>query len=164
MNLKNKWNIFIYFACAFIVIIMILSVILLKGNDNSIGSNIVMDLYNFKDVQELSDNDDDLKEKTTESAYEILSVTKQDKALNYYLKLKNLPTSVEIIRQDESSKGGYVLYTLHSNALSEGRKFLLIYDIVKGKLDNPREMECIDFIGDKNKYTDSEIYDDSNYN
>lgn len=108
----------------------------------SIGVKAVMSMYNFKDVQQLENNLNTLKDVTTDEVYEYLAVTNTDKSLNTYLKFKQESVEVEILE----SRPGTVLYTLHSNSLSDGRKFLFTYDLnYLGKIKYAREMECIDF-------------------
>lgn len=107
-----------------------------------VGVEAVNYLYNFKSVDELSENDEKLKEITTEEAYTALTVTNADKALNTYLKFKNNSVEVEII----SSGRGKVVYTLHSDSLSDGRKFIFLYDVnFFGKITNAEEFEAIPF-------------------
>ncbi|MGL4950168.1 MAG: hypothetical protein ACRC5M_07270 [Anaeroplasmataceae bacterium] len=109
------------------------------------GAKVVKLLYNFDTIEQLAVQDYDLEKLTTESAYKYLTVTNSDRALNTYLKFNKKPTEVQILREGYSSKGGYVLYTLNTTALSAGRKFLFMYDLEDGLVTNPREMECIDF-------------------
>lgn len=115
------------------------------SSKESVGSKVVQLLYTFEDVYQLADQDEELKKITTESAYKKLTATDVDKALNTYLKFKQESAKVRILREHSDNKGGYVLYTIDSNAISANRLFLLLYDLDKGKLDNPRELEGIDF-------------------
>lgn len=111
-------------------------------SQGSTGVKAVMAMYDFKDVEDLESNLEDLEKITTQKVYEYLAVTNTDKSLNTYLKFKQEPVEVEILE----SRPGTIIYTLHSNSLSDGRKFLFTYDLnYLGKIKYAREMECIDF-------------------
>lgn len=147
MNKRIPSKIKIVFLVLLAFIVLALGYILAKDVDTkkSLGVQAVEYLYTFEDVYQLADQDEELKKITTESAYKKLTATDVDKALNTYLKFKEESAKVRIIREHSDNKGGYVLYTIDSNAISAERLFLMLYDINKGKLDNPRELEGIDF-------------------
>lgn len=110
--------------------------------NGSLGVEAVNYLYNFNSVDDLDKNDKKLKDITTESAYESLTVTNSDKALNTYLKFKDNAVEVEIL----SSGPGKVVYTLHSDSLSDGRKFIFLYEVnLFGKITSAQEFEAIPF-------------------
>lgn len=110
--------------------------------NGSLGVDAVNYLYNFNSVDDLDKNDKKLKDITTESAYESLTVTNSDKALNTYLKFKDNAVEVEIL----SSGPGKVVYTLHSDSLSDGRKFIFLYEVnFFGKITSAQEFEAIPF-------------------
>ena len=112
----------------------------------NIGKQTVALMYDFSDANELKQNDSKLKEITTEETYTKLTATNEDRALRTYLKLSS-GSKVEFIKSVATSNGGYVLYTIKSSRLSDGRKFLFLYDLEGDKVSNVREMECIDFDG-----------------
>lgn len=118
----------------------------------NLGEQVVMYLYNYEKIEDLQTQDKQLKEITTKEAYEELTATNANKALNTYLKFKGNPVKVKILRSNYNDDGGYVLYTLKTDSLSDGRLFELLYDVKEGKLDNPREMECVDFYGNDRLY------------
>jgi hypothetical protein len=127
-----------------------------KRDTKYTGVDAVMYLYNFKDVYELSENDINLEEITTPEAYKYLTATNVTKALNTYLKFKNLPTSVIVLKSLDTTKGGYVLYTIQSDAISSGRYFTFIYEKKNGKIDNVQEYEGIKFKNDEPLYLNTE--------
>lgn len=110
--------------------------------NGKLGVEAVNYLYNFNTVDDLDENDKKLKDITTKSAYESLTVTNSDKALNTYLKFKDNAVEVEIL----SSGPGKVVYTLHSDSLSDGRKFIFLYEVsFFGKITSAEEFEAIPF-------------------
>ena len=128
--------------CALFVGGILLSLKFEIFTQGSLGIDAVNYLYNFKTIDDLDKNDKKLKDITTESAYESLTVTNSDKALNTYLKFKDNAVSVEIL----SSGPGKVVYTLHSDSLSDGRKFIFLYEVnLFGKIANAQEFEAIPF-------------------
>lgn len=144
-GIPSKIKIVFLVVLAFIVITLGYVLARDANTKKSLGAQVVEYLYTFEDVYQLADQDEELKKITTESAYKKLTATDVDKALNTYLKFREESAKVRIIREHSDSKGGYVLYTIDSNAISAERLFLMLYDIDKGKLDNPRELEGIDF-------------------
>lgn len=142
----------------------ILAIMLFYNPYKSYGEQAVNLMYDFNSIDELNSNTEPLKDITDDESYNNLVVSNYTKALRTYLKLfrqkdgdVTASCDVEILREHQTKEGGYVLYTLHSNALSEGRKFLLLYDISDGKLSNVREMECIDFYGANSDYVTDKV-------
>lgn len=142
--MSNKIRgIIIGFCCVIAIILFIVFSLKFEiFSRGSIGEQVIYALYDFESVEDLSLSDDDLKKLVTDEVYTNLSVTNSDKALNTYLKFKEESVSVEILE----TRPGSILYTLNTNSLSSGRKFLLLYDVnIFGKVSYAREMECIDF-------------------
>lgn len=129
----------------------------------NLGEQTVMLLYNYDKIEDLQTQDKQLKEITTKDAYEELTATNANKALNTYLKFKGNPVKVKVLRSNYDDEGGYVLYTLKTDSLSDGRLFELLYDVKDGKLDNPREMECVDFYGNDRLYVNPKDEGDDDY-
>lgn len=153
-NVKsNKIKPSLFLILGTLVVISVVTVVLifkLYGNsEEPLGKKAVGLLYSFETLEDLQENDSELQSTLSEEDYEKLTVTNSERALGTYLKFKKNPVAVEFIRSNESKDGGYVLYTLKSDSLSEGRKFVFLYDLVEGNVSNVREMECIDFIKEK---------------
>lgn len=129
----------------------------------NLGEQVVMLLYNYDKVEDLQTQDKQLKEITTDDAYDDLTATNANKALNTYLKFKGNAVKVKVIRSNYNDEGGYVLYTLKTDSLSDGRLFEMLYDVKDGKLDNPREMECVDFYGNDRLYVNPKDEGDDDY-
>lgn len=111
-------------------------------SQGSLGVDAVYYMYNYKTVEQLEQQDKQLKEIVTDDVYEYLTVTNYDKSLNVYLKFKQTEVEVEVL----SSSPGKVVYTLHTDALSDGRKFIFLYDVNWfGKICNVQEFEGIPF-------------------
>lgn len=146
MRKKSVVLLLIFF---FIIISMIISALwyafYYPRNVDDLGVKAVVLMYEFEKIEDLAGQDAELKGITTDTAYNYLTVTDSDRALNTYLKFKKKSCSVRIVRSNFSKSGGSVVYTLDSVSVSNGRTFSFIYDLVDGKIDNPREYECIDF-------------------
>lgn len=131
-------------ACSFLVTLGVM-LFLIKTeliSQGSIGVDAVNYLYNYKTIEQLAKQDESLKEIVTDDVYKYLTVTNYDKSLNVYLKFKQCEVEVEIL----SSSPGKVVYTLHTDALSDGRKFIFLYDVNWfGKICNVQEFEGIPF-------------------
>lgn len=120
-----------------------------QGSDN-LGIKAVNYMYTFDGLNNLAYNDKQLKKITTKKAYQAMTVTDADKALNTYLKLKakdgSFKCKVDIIDAFQGENHGYVVYTLDTAALTYGRRFIFFYKIDKeGKIKNPIEYEGITF-------------------
>lgn len=138
---------------------------LLKSDKDSIGVQAVKLLYDFESLDQLNQQMQSLEDICTPDVYTQLSATNQEKALNVYLKFKLSEAvknskmedtyynpSVRILEEITSSDGGYVLYTIDTPALSEGRLFIFSYKLDKhDKLSSVHEMEGIDFYRDSTK-------------
>lgn len=133
-----------------ITVIVILSIVVTKLYNNyknlgNAGEKCVMYLYNFNDLSELQSNDAKLKDLCTDEVYKKLTATNVEKSLSSYLKFKGKSTEVVILDSVKSSNGGYVVYSLKNENITQTRKFLFLYEISKGKISKVREMEGIDF-------------------
>lgn len=115
-----------------------------KDLDNA-GEKCVEYLYSFNSLADLQENDEKLKNLCTDEVYKKLTATNVEKSLNVYLKLKGKPTEIVILDSVKSSNGGYVVYSLKNENITQTRKFLFLYEISKGKVSKVREMEGIDF-------------------
>lgn len=146
---------------ALIVIIQVVGVSYLfnKISDSinvSKGKKAVMSLYNFKTVNELADNLENLKSIMTDECYYDTTVLNASKSLNTYLKLKQKRTEVTIL----DVKPGYVLYKLTNENISPNRLFIFTYELnLFGKIDYVREFEAIDFYTQNNYSTNGDMYD-----
>lgn len=142
-----KWNmiLIVVFVISSICMLLFLYLFSLKHeifSRGAIGVKAVNYLYDFSSIDDLEGNLSKLADVVTEDVYKDVAVTNSDKALNTYLKFKKNPVTVSII----DSKPGFVLYTLDTNSLSSGRKFIFSYTVNwMGKIDSVREMEAIDF-------------------
>lgn len=147
MKLKNRQIELLTIGLILLILIILTVVVTMshyKGSGN-IGEKAVNYMYTYSKIEDLVEQDDSLKKICNSSAYKYLTATDSDKALNTYLKFKKNPCEVEIIRSNQNSNGGFVLYKLKTSSIAYGRIFMFIYDLRDDKINNPREMECIDF-------------------
>lgn len=106
------------------------------------GVKAVKLIYDFETAYELNDQMVDLKKLTTKDVYNSLTIDNADRTLNTYLKFKNKPVEVEIIKSTDS----YVLYRLNTEVITTNRKFIFVFDTDwLGRINYVREMEVIDF-------------------
>ena len=104
---------------------------------------VVQDLYQFSKVEDLDNNMLKIRNLTTQSVYNQLTVDNEERTLNTYLKFKGDATSVNVVKATSS----YILYTLTNKNIDKDRVFIFMYDCnSKGKLSNVRESECLDFL------------------
>lgn len=119
---------------------------LINMQAKDVGTTAVNYLYDFTDLQELADNMSALKSLCTEEVYSVLTIDNEERALNTYLKFQGLETRVEVLVCRYSKSTGYVIYTLHTDALLAGRRFLFMYDLNSaGKICSVYEAELLDF-------------------
>lgn len=154
------------------IIVLVVSVLgfmytigLFKSDKDSVGVQAVKLLYDFESLDQLNQQMQSLEDICTPEVYTQLSATNQEKALNVYLKFKLSEAvknskmedtyynpSVRILEEITSSDGGYILYTIDTPALSEGRLFIFSYKLNEhNKLSSVHEMEGIDFYRDSTK-------------
>lgn len=106
------------------------------------GRQLVLALYDYPSVEQLDEQMKIVRGLTTEGVFNQLTLDNEERTLNTYLKFEQKAVTVEILESTED----YVLYTLHTEALSEGRKFIFLYSLNEdGKVDWVQEAECIDF-------------------
>lgn len=104
---------------------------------------IVQDLYQFSKVEDLDKNMLKIKDLTTKSVYNQLTVDNEERTLNTYLKFKGDATSVNVVKATSS----YILYTLTNKNIDKDRVFIFMYECnEKGKISSVRESECLDFL------------------
>lgn len=116
-----------------------------KNNDESIGIQVVKNLYEFEEISDLNEGDKKLKELVNDNVYKQLTVTDAYRALNTYLKIKDNPCKVVVLDKLETKEGGYVKYSLDTISISSTRIFMFTYKLEKGKIVEVKEMECIPF-------------------
>lgn len=141
----TSYNVVKFILLITIVCVTIATYFYLQQDKQSLGNRAVMYMYDFDSIEDLGEQMIDLEKITTATTFNKIAANNSDKALNTYLKFKQSAVNVEILSEDSSSTGGYVLYTLHTDSISAGRKFAFIYEIDGGKISYAREMECIDF-------------------
>lgn len=116
-----------------------------KNNSESIGIQVVKNLYEFEEISDLNEGDKKLKELVSDNVYKQLTVTDAYRALNTYLKIKDNPCNVVVLDKLETKEGGYVKYSLDTISISSTRIFMFTYKLEKGKIVEVKEMECIPF-------------------
>lgn len=115
----------------------------IEAKRTSIAIEAVQDLYQFSKVEDLDKNMAKLKDFTTQSVYNQLTVDNEERTLNTYLKFKGAPTTVNVVKATSS----YILYTLTNENIDKDRVFIFMYDFnSKGQILKVRESECLDFL------------------
>lgn len=115
----------------------------IEAKRTSIAIEAVQDLYQFSKVEDLDKNMAKLKDFTTQSVYNQLTVDNEERTLNTYLKFKGAPTIVNVVKATSS----YILYTLTNENIDKDRVFIFMYDFnSKGQISKVRESECLDFL------------------
>ena len=105
----------------------------IEAKRTSIAIEAVQDLYQFSKVKDF----------TTQSVYNQLTVDNEERTLNTYLKFKGAPTTVNVVKATSS----YILYTLTNENIDKDRVFIFMYDFnSKGQISKVRESECLDFL------------------
>lgn len=109
------------------------------GKENA--KELIRLLYDFGNVKELDNRYDKIDKLTNDEVYK--QITSLDRTLRAYLKLEGKPSSVNILR----ATNDYVIYELDCEALTSGRKFMLLYETdLSGKIVDAKEVEIVDFI------------------
>lgn len=103
----------------------------------------VMLMYNFESFTTLyQEQMDKLEDIVTPEIYEEITVKNIDRALTTYLKFKQNPSTVRILETTDR----YVIYTISSDSLTSGRKFVMYYSTnLFGRIDEMKEAELRDF-------------------
>ena len=103
----------------------------------------VMLMYNFESFTTLyQEQMDRLQKIVTPEIYNEITVENMDRALTTYLKFKQNPSKVTILEKEEN----YIIYTIESDSLTSGRKFVMYYDTnLFGKINEMKEAELRDF-------------------
>ena len=134
---------------AIIIIVMVscfavtLNIKRIEAKRTQTAIEVVQDLYQFSKVEDLDNNMLKIRNLTTQSVYNQLTVDNEERTLNTYLKFKGDATSVNVVKATSS----YILYTLTNKNIDKDRVFIFMYDCnSKGKLSNVRESECLDFL------------------
>lgn len=139
-----------------IVIIICLSIILFivsfclvqHFRKKSIALRAVNDMYTFVSYDSLAQNNmPDLQKICTKEVYDKLALQNTDRALTTYLKFKNEPVKVNIIKTTDE----YIIYSLETDAITRTRKFVFFYNVnLLGKINDVSEAELYDFYTNDN--------------
>ena len=112
-----------------------------------IGEEAVKFLYDYGTVEQLDFQMSGLKQITTPEVFNQLTIDNEERTLNTYLKFKQDPVTVEVVK----STNKYVMYRLHTANISEERLFVFFFNVNKdGLIYEVREVEAIDFISNYN--------------
>lgn len=142
-NVKHWFLTIVLLSLSLIAIVVIVGMIHNNKADSKVlGERAVMLLYDFGTVEQLNKQMTELKAITTDDVFNQLSIDNSGRTLNTYLKFKNKPVTVNIIK----STSTYVLYSLETESISPERLFLFLFSVRGGKIDGVREMEGIDFV------------------
>ena len=108
-----------------------------------LGVEAVKCMYDFGTIEQLDENMAGLQAITTDEVFSQLTIDREERTLYTYLKFKNKPVTVNVLK----STASYVLYNLETENISENRIFMFMFDVnSSGKISYVREVECIDFI------------------
>lgn len=127
-------------------VVLIAAALMLRNfsiNSKGLGEELVRLLYEFDTVKDARDNSEIVKRIVTSEVYDQLTVDNEERYLTTYLKFRNNPCRVVIIRSTKD----YVLYSLNTESVDSRRIFALFYSVnSNGTIDYVREVECIDFV------------------
>lgn len=103
----------------------------------------VMLMYNFESFTDLYEKQmSELKELVTDEVYQNITVENIDRALTTYLKFRQNPSKVTILEKTSD----HIIYTIASDSLTSGRKFVMYYDTnIFGRINKMEEAELRDF-------------------
>lgn len=108
-----------------------------------LGVQAVKYLYDFGTAEQLDYQMTGLKEITTDAVFNQLTIDNEERTLNTYLKFKNEPVSVDVLK----STSNYVIYSLTTTNISHDRLFVFFFEVNnEGLISSVREVEAIDFI------------------
>lgn len=141
---KKKYGLQQYVIAGGITVVLGVGIVLggIRLQKANTGVKAVELMYDFKTAYELNDQMSELKKITTTDIYRELTIDNADRTLNTYLKFKNKPVEVEIIKSTDN----YVLYRLNTEVITTNRKFMFVFDTDwLGRINYVREMEVIDF-------------------
>lgn len=142
-NAKHRFLAISLLSLSLIAIVGIVGIIHVnKVDSKTLGEQAVMLLYDFGTAEQLNKQMTELKAITTDDVFNQLSIDNSGRTLNTYLKFKNKPVTVNIIK----STSTYVLYSLETESISPERLFLFLFSVRGEKIDEVREMEGIDFV------------------
>lgn len=141
---KKKYGLQQYVIAGSITVVLGVGIVLggIRLQKANTGVKAVELMYDFKTAYDLNDQMTELKKITTTDIYRELTIDNADRTLNTYLKFKNKPVEVEIIKSTDN----YVLYRLNTEVITTNRKFMFVFDTDwLGRINYVREMEVIDF-------------------
>ena len=100
-------------------------------------------LYDFGTTDQLKEQQWKLKRYVSGDVYNEVTVDKEQRRLNTYLKFYGNPSTVHILKATDT----YVIYKLECDTISYDRRFIFCYDTnYTGKIVKIREAELIDFM------------------
>ncbi len=124
-KLKNNSNKVFTVMVIMVVVLFIIFFSYIEYRKSTVGVRAVMDMYNFNNIYQLAEQQNDLQNICTPAVFDFNTVENAKVALNTYLKFKGDPVKVNII-----SKGdGYVLFSLVSPYIYSNKRFVMLYKV-----------------------------------
>lgn len=124
-KLKNNSNKVFTVMVIMVVVLFIIFFSYIEYRKSTVGVRAVMDMYNFNNISQLAEQQNDLQNICTPAVFDFNTVENAKVALNTYLKFKGDPVKVNII-----SKGdGYVLFSLVSPYIYSNKRFVMLYKV-----------------------------------
>jgi hypothetical protein len=113
----------------------------LENEKEQVGLLAIKSMYEFGSTLELDSKMKVLKSVTTPEIFNSLTIDKTERALRVYLKFKENPSSVTVLKSTPT----YILYRLNSESIEATRKFIFTYSVNSdGKINYVREGEFVD--------------------
>lgn len=108
-----------------------------------LGVELVNAMYNFESPYELDAQMLIVKQITTDSVFNDLTIDNEQRTLTTYLKFKDCSSKVHII----DSTDRYIRYWLESDVIEADREFVLFFNVDNhGLIDEVEEAECVKFL------------------
>lgn len=108
--------------------ILVLLLLLQRFVVHDVGLQLVRNLYEFETSEQLAyENMPHLQKIVTPEVMKSISINNEENTLNRYLKFKNKPTKVQIIRHETSGRNGVIVFKIDNEHIEKYREFMLIY-------------------------------------
>lgn len=126
------------------VSIVLLAIFRQPGSKKNIGIAAITDLYQFRSVDDIQFQLNNLKRITTKEVFNQLTIDNEERRLNTYLKFEEASSLVKI----QKATSSYVIYSLECDSIDSDRDFVFFFDVNNsGRISKVRECELVDFNG-----------------
>ncbi|MFF2798154.1 hypothetical protein [Lysinibacillus xylanilyticus] len=136
--IRGKWGLtaLVIISCCTGFLLGAIGLYSYKAGEKEVSEELLHAFYTFN-LPTIAQNDERIKELTTDEIYQSHTISSSNRQLRVYLKFQGKPTEAKII----SHKNNTIFYYINSEGFDKERTFAMQYHYSWGKIDKVVEYE-----------------------